>query len=116
MQLSNKQTESKIPHILHYIYLGGFDAYIAETERPRATLHTWYRETCLKVHKHWEIMFWTEQMAEDLIVNHYNWFLPIWRTYDMEVGVYLPATLQYPEGKAGLSSKHPVTSCLTRSS
>ena len=75
----------KIPRILHYIYLSGFDAYIAETKKPRAKLLTWYRDTCMEVHKHWEIMFWTEEMAYELVSTHFPEFLPIWNSYDMEV-------------------------------
>ena len=44
-----------------------------------------YYDSCLAVHQHWEIKFWTQQMAEDLIKTHYVWFLPVWETYDMEV-------------------------------
>lgn len=75
----------KIPRILHYIYLSGFDAYIAETKKPRAKLLTWYRDTCMEVHKHWEIMFWTEEMAYELVSTQFPEFLPIWNSYDMEV-------------------------------
>ena len=77
--------QTKIPRILHYIFLSGFDAYIAETQRPRAKMFRWHYDSCLKVHKHWEIKFWTQEMAEDLIRQHFNWFMPIWETYDMEV-------------------------------
>ena len=78
----------KIPRILHYIYLSGFDAYIAETQKPRAKLLTWYRDTCMEVHKHWEIKFWTEEMAYELVSTKFPEFLPIWNTYDMEVGTF----------------------------
>ena len=77
--------QTKIPRILHYIFLSGFDAYIAETQRPRAKMFRWHYDSCLKVHKNWEIKFWTQEMAEDLIRQHFNWFMPIWETYDMEV-------------------------------
>ena len=77
--------QTKIPRILHYIFLSGFDAYIAETQRPRAKMFRWHYDSCLKVHKHWEIKFWTQEMAEQLIREHFNWFLPIWESYDMEV-------------------------------
>lgn len=88
----------KIPRILHYIYLSGFDAYIAETKKPRAKLLTWYRDTCMEVHKHWEVMFWTEDMAYELVSKQFPEFLPIWNSYDMEVCfqglcIYLAAML-----------------------
>lgn len=92
----------KIPRILHYIYLSGFDAYIAETKKPRAKLQTWYRETCEVVHKHWKIMFWTEEMAYELVSTKFPEFLPIWHSYDMEV---VPAKL------AGTQSASVMISC-----
>ena len=86
MQASAAESyNGKIPRILHYIYLSGFDAYIAETKRPRTRLATWYRETCMEVHKHWEVMFWTEQMAYDLVASRFPEFLSIYTGYDMEV-------------------------------
>ena len=30
-------------------------------------------------------MFWTEEMALDLVSQHFPEFLPIWKFYDMEV-------------------------------
>ena len=44
-----------------------------------------YRDTCIEVHKHWKVMFWTEEMALDLVSQHFPEFLPIWKFYDMEV-------------------------------
>ena len=84
-EFSVDEYKGKIPRILHYIYLSGFDAYIAETKKPRAKLATWYRETCEEVNKHWEIKFWTEEMAYELVSTKFPEFLPIWRSYDMEV-------------------------------
>ena len=80
--------ETKIPHILHYIFLSGFDAYVKETERPRAKMQRWMYESCLKVHKHWKIMFWTEEMAHKLVADHYPDFLPIWDSYDVEARLH----------------------------
>lgn len=76
---------TKIPLKLHYIYLSGFDAYVAETERPKAKMHRWFYDSCMEVHKHWEVMFWTEEMADSLVKEHFPEFIPIWDTYDMEV-------------------------------
>jgi len=42
VQANENDYKGKIPRILHYIYLSGFDAYVAETQRPRAKLATWY--------------------------------------------------------------------------
>ena len=78
---------TKVPHILHYIYLSGFDAYVAETEKPRAKMQRWYHESCVDVHRHWKIIFWTEEMAEELVRTHYEWFMPTWKSYDMEVSL-----------------------------
>ena len=39
----------------------------------------------MEVHKHWEVMFWTEEMAYELVSTQFSEFLPIWNSYDMEV-------------------------------
>lgn len=74
----------KIPNILHYIYLSGFDKFVEVTEEPKARLSKRFYDSCAQVHTHWEIKFWTEEMALDLIKEHFAWFLPIWYSYDME--------------------------------
>ena len=91
-------TGNRIPHILHYIYLSGFDAYLTETKRHRATVHAWYRETCMEVHRHWKVMFWTEEMAFELLTSHYSWFLPTWNSYDLEVSSWsgMPVRRAFP--------------------
>lgn len=76
---------NQIPRILHYVYLSGFDAYLAETEKPKAKMAKWQYDSCVEVHPHWEVMFWTQQMAEELITEHYSWFLPVWSSYEREV-------------------------------
>lgn len=74
-----------IPHILHYIYLSGFDAFLGECEKPRAKMKKWQYDSCVEVHPHWEVKFWTQEMAEELLKEHYSWFLPVWGRYTREV-------------------------------
>ena len=74
-----------IPLILHYVYLSGFDAYLAETQKPNAKMAKWQYDSCVEVHPHWEVKFWTQEMAEELLTEHYSWFLPVWRSYEREV-------------------------------
>ena len=47
-------------------------------------------------------MFWTEEMAEKFLTEHYSWFLPVWTAYDMEV-----CTI-YPESSACMRRKGDV--------
>jgi len=82
---SQGREASKIPHILHYIFLSGFDTFIEETEKPNSRMHKWQYDSCLTVHAHWEVKFWTQSMALELLTAHYPWFLPIWHNYKLEI-------------------------------
>ena len=92
MQPAQDPAEEKIPRILHYIFLSGFDEFVKQTEVPRARMKKAYYDSCVAVHQHWEIKFWTQQMADDLIRTHYEWFWPVWETYDMEVLTPMPGS------------------------
>ena len=83
--LTSTNSSGKIPHILHYVYLGGFDKFVEEAQRPDSKLQRNYYDNCISLHKHWEVMFWTEDMAVKLLKESYSWFLPIWQGYDNEV-------------------------------
>ena len=76
-----------IPRILHYIFVSGFSEYEKQTEVPWARMKKAYYDSCVVAHQHWEVKFWTQQKAENLLTTHYEWFLPVWETYDMEVGL-----------------------------
>jgi len=80
-------TTNKIPHILHHIFLSGYDSFIRETEKPNAKMLKWHYDSCLHIHQHWEVKFWTQSMAYDLLSMHYSWFLPIWDDYILEVSL-----------------------------
>lgn len=77
--------DNKIPHILHYVYLSGFDEFKSISDAPRSRMSMKFYDSCLEVHPHWEVKFWSMEKAEQLIKEHYSWFLPVWDTYDMEV-------------------------------
>ena len=48
-------------------------------------MQKWQYDTCVSVHPHWEVKFWTNEMALDLLTTHYAWFLPVWHDYKFEV-------------------------------
>ena len=77
-------TPHKIPHVLHYIYLSGFEKFVQITEEPGSRVSKRFYDSCLQVHSHWEVKFWTEEMGVELIKEHFPWFLPVWHSYDME--------------------------------
>ena len=83
------RSSGHIPLILHYIYLSGYDAYLEETQKPRAKTLKWQYDSCVEAHPHWEVMFWTQAMADELLEQHYPWFLPVWHAYEREVSVSL---------------------------
>lgn len=82
---SDDRQQGEIPHILHYIYLSGFDAFLTEAEKPGAKMKKWQYDSCIEAHPHWEHRFWTQAMADELLEQHYPWFLPVWRSYEREV-------------------------------
>ena len=84
--LSSGAAHQKIPSLLHYIYLPGYDAFVEESSKPGTRLTKEHYDFCQSVHRHWDSMFWDEPMALELIKEHYAWFLPVWEGYDMEVG------------------------------
>lgn len=45
----------------------------------------WQYDSCIEAHPHWEHKFWTQAMADELLEQHYPWFLPVWRSYEREV-------------------------------
>lgn len=86
----------RIPHILHYIYLSGYDAFTEETQKPQAKMMKWQFDSCVEAHPHWEVKFWTQAMADELLEQHYPWFLPVWQAYEREVSHVLPPKLLLP--------------------
>lgn len=75
---------SRIPHILHYIYLSGFEKFVNATKQEHRMPKDYY-DSCIRVHSHWKVMFWTEKMAHTFVEEYYPWFLPVYDSYDMEV-------------------------------
>ena len=89
----------KIPRLLHYVYLKGYDSFMAgnnETAQKAEQFQAMkgYFEGCQKLHQHWDSLFWDEKMGRDLIEREYSWFLPVWEGYDVEVciisSIFLP--------------------------
>ena len=86
----------KIPKILHYIYLPGYEAFrtnqsTAQKEEQFSLLRPWFDE-CQDIHKHWDSIFWDETTGRALIQQQYAWFLPIWDGYDSEVSSFATIT------------------------
>ena len=86
----SQRTSSKVPKLLHYIYLGGHNAFMKgsnETAEKAEQFQTMqgYFEGCQKLHRHWDSLFWDRKMARALIKLEYSWFLPVWDSYDSEV-------------------------------
>ena len=63
-----------IPPILHHILIGNIDM---------KTRPTWVaaQQACLQWHPDYEYKFWNDSSAEQLIREHYPWFLSIWKNY-----------------------------------
>ncbi|KAK9828860.1 hypothetical protein WJX72_002432 [[Myrmecia] bisecta] len=75
----------EIPKILHYIYLDGYDAYVAGTQRtPSAHIKAW-RDSCLLFHEHWTTMFWDRKNGKEFLDRHYSWFTPTWEAYPVDI-------------------------------
>lgn len=89
---SGRAWQHKIPPLLHYIYLKGFDAFIKDSKRPHAAVSKTYFEGCQAVHRHWDSVFWDESAALQLLQEHYSWFLPVWESYDVDVSRKLCAS------------------------
>lgn len=77
--------DHKIPPLLHYIFLSGLDNFIEVADNPASVLNKTRFEHCQALHRHWDGMFWDMKMADQLVKDHYSWFLPVWESYRKEV-------------------------------
>ena len=107
----SSRSSGHIPLILHYIYLSGYDAYLEETKKPGAKTLKWQYDSCVEAHPHWEVMFWTQAMADELLEQHYPWFLPVWHAYEREVSgsheeAMIWVSLDYDEVAKGFRTAH----------
>lgn len=80
--------EQKIPKLLHYIFMDGYDAFMNDNQNNETfdALRTYFNG-CQAHHSHWDSLFWDAKMGRDLLEHHYDWFLPIWDAYDSDVSL-----------------------------
>ncbi|KAL4231114.1 hypothetical protein ACF0H5_008697 [Mactra antiquata] len=61
-------SEPRIPHIIHQTYTGIFVP----------VQYTMFAEKIAKMHPSWKYYFWTDDSARKLLVDKYQWLLPVW--------------------------------------
>ncbi|KAK9817526.1 hypothetical protein WJX74_007528 [Apatococcus lobatus] len=70
---------SRIPKILHQIYLDGEDVYQSNSANDSNRLQATWRDGCRRLHNGWQIHFWDLDKAEGFLQKKAAWFLPAFR-------------------------------------
>ena len=79
LRSADNNTNFQVPRIIHQIYLSGEADYQQRLSEGRMKEH--YRQSCVKLHPHWEHKVWARAEAESLIRDHYAWFWDTWESY-----------------------------------
>ena len=72
-------TQTKIPRILHQIFLKGLQEY--EKLAADGVMHAAYRASCARNHPTWEHMLWSQEQADLLVRQDFLWFNETWSNY-----------------------------------
>lgn len=68
-----------IPRILHQNYMGGPQQLLADALRPLSHFRKEWWRSCQTHHPGWVHMLWDAAACEQLLHQHYPWFLDTWR-------------------------------------